>query len=312
MNCSGYLYKKNEIVGIALILAFGVFLYGSVSCGAQASGTTDNGLLPNSGFLAGWAMEGKAETYSRDNLYKLINGEAELYLPYGFERLTTAYYGLGDKAKTSLSVEIYKMGSGLDAFGIYSNYRSPESEALSIGSDGFVAEGQLLFYQDRYFVRLSASGVGKPDRKVFLACASAVAAQLPASASAPRELDLLKSTQITPRTEKFVAESLLGYKFFRRGLTAEATVEGKPAKFFVVLTESDAAASATLDLYIDSLKKEGVTPQVRELKGKTLSAEDPLYKGIVIRQVGASILGIAKLENIDKGIDLLDHWLSNR
>ena len=49
-------------------------------------------LLPGPGFADGWAIDGKAKQYTEENLYVYINGEAELYLPYGFQVLASALY----------------------------------------------------------------------------------------------------------------------------------------------------------------------------------------------------------------------------
>ena len=37
-------------------------------------------------------MDGKAAAYTPENLFKYIDGEAELYLPYGFEKAAVARY----------------------------------------------------------------------------------------------------------------------------------------------------------------------------------------------------------------------------
>ena len=41
----------------------------------------------------GWVMDGAIARYTPENLYKYINGEAELYLPYGFEVLASVQDG---------------------------------------------------------------------------------------------------------------------------------------------------------------------------------------------------------------------------
>ena len=111
-------------------------------------------VLPSGGFSPDWALKGKPVLYNPDNLFEHINGEAELFMPYGFERLATATYITGKDADAWLVADVYKMGSLLDAFGIYSNYRRADAEAVRIGADGFISPTQMMFYQDRYFVRL--------------------------------------------------------------------------------------------------------------------------------------------------------------
>lgn len=295
---------RRGFAGAAAILFF--LLAGVLPGFAQASGPAMTALLPDSGFHPGWIIDGKPETFTRDNLYEHINGEAELYLPYGFDSAVVAYYTAGKGSKSGLSVDIYRMGSPLDAFGIYGGYRNPDGEAVKAGVEGEISRTQLLFFQDRYFVRVNSSGREPPSREAILACAEAVSAKLPPS-SWPQELALFQIPDLASRTEKYVAESLLGYRCFPRGLTAEAALEGKPVKLFVVLTDSIASAGACLDQYVASLQQPGIK---LPFATATLAVQDQLYKGVVLRQSGRRLFGIAKADDLTKAEALLEHWLS--
>lgn len=301
----------------------GVGTASAVAGGAAA----DAGFLPPAGFAPGWVADGAVETFERDTLYEHINGEAELYLPYGFERLTTAYFKPVDGPKTGLGVDLYRMGSPLDAFGIFSNYRSPEGEEAAIGAGSEISDYHLLFWQDRFFVRLSASG-GKPGRPVLRAAAEAVAKALPGPATTPAELALLAIPERIARTEKFVAASLLGYSFFPKGLTADATLDGRPVRLFVVLTPSAASAGAALDAYVSELARAGSPPPTRPTETASpsgapggdpatsrepaLLARDPLYKVVVLQRSGPLLFGIARLEDPAAGAALLARWMGGR
>ena len=110
-----------------------------------------------------WKREGKVLSFDRKNLFDHINGEAELYFPYGFRTLVTTVYVNRDNPDASIVVDLYEMGSQLDAFGIYSNYRKADDKPVSteagIGTEGFISPSQLMFYQDIYFVRIQASRI---------------------------------------------------------------------------------------------------------------------------------------------------------
>ena len=83
-------------------------------------------LLPPLSCGTGWKIEGKPAFYDRDTLSDRINGEAELYFPYGFDRMAAARYASEKLPGAGMDVEIYRMGSLLDAFGMYANYRQKE------------------------------------------------------------------------------------------------------------------------------------------------------------------------------------------
>ena len=50
-----------------------------------AAEKTVEDILPGK-FDGGWSMEEKAAVYTPQTLYKYIDGEAEMYMPYGFGR----------------------------------------------------------------------------------------------------------------------------------------------------------------------------------------------------------------------------------
>jgi len=277
-----------------------------------AADTSIENLLPSPGFSEGWVMEGKVNSYTKDTLYEYIDGESELYFPYGFEIVGSALYMKVSNPNIALVADVFKMGSLLDAFGIYSNYRMPYAEKVKIGSEGFVTQSQLMFYKDRYFVRLAASGTLTLERIVFIACAEAIAKNLPGGSSRPKELELLKIPDVIPQTEKYIAQSVLGYAFFRKGLIADATFNGEPLRVFVILDESVKASGHTFDQYTGYLKESGVQPQIsKDTRGITLITQDPLYKGVIMRQSGSYLLGAINLKDPVKGASLIDRLQSH-
>ena len=255
----------------------------------------------------GWVMDGAIARYTPENLYKYINGEAELYLPYGFETLASVHYQRTQDAGAGIAADLFTMGSLLDGFGIYGNYRSPRSEKVGIGAQGFMDESELMFYKDRYFVRLSSSGQTTPDRSVFLACARAIGALLPGGSESPKELDILRVPGVSPGSEKYYPQGLLGYAFFKRGMTAETDVLGVTGKVFVVFENSPEGAARALDDYISYLKEAGREAQ-RTTEGThvVLSATDPLYKGVLLTQAGRHLVGVTGLVEIGAGRSLIE------
>jgi len=268
-------------------------------------------LLPVPGFADGWVIDGKINRYTAENLYVYINGEAELYLPYGFEILGSAFYSRGDNARSGIVADVYRMGSPIDAFGIYSNYRDTGAELVRIGAEGFISESQLMFFKDRYFVRLSVSGTVTDERSLLIQCAENIAGKIPGSTSQPEVLGILGITGIVPDTIKYFAQSVLGYAFFKRGLTAEIVVEGEPARIFVILCGSPEASSRMLDNYINYLKESGANAERTGNESEmTVVTQDPLYKGTVIRRSGGYLFGVTKLKDPLKAIPVVSRMQS--
>jgi hypothetical protein len=250
----------------------------------------------------GWAMDGKTATYSPGNLYKYIDGEAELYMPYGFRKAATVMYAKPGNRDIGIMANVFEMGSLLDAFGIYANYRSPILEQVTIGAEGFLDESQLMFYQDRYFVQIEASGALMQGGPLFRSCAEAISRNLPDSKEKPRELQFLKVAEAVPLTEKYYAAGLLGYSFLGKGFTGEVIIGKAPVKSILVLGESEEAAGRILIEYAKYLGESKAVPQVSNNKGGTaLHVIDPLYKGVALQQSGKYVVGVVGLKEPHEG-----------
>ncbi len=292
--------SRNSVAAVVLCLMLVVF-----GCGRSSAPAGVAGMLPVPGFAEGWRSEVGVRLYQRDNLYEHINGEAELYLPYGFvEAAATTYDRTGGTAG-SVSADVYEMGSLLDAFGLYSSYRSPDKAAPGFGSDGFHDKYQLMFYQDKYFARLTALGEWDGSADDLLACGRAIADKLPQPATSPPELEMVKIDGVEPSSVVYLAESVLGYAFFPKGFTANATLDGESARVFVVFAGTD--PDAVVQKYTDYLKEYGAEPQSMPIpSGECLVVEDPLHRGTVLDTAGSFVIGATGLADPEQAVPLIE------
>jgi len=264
----------------------------------RASGHPAEKALPAPACAEGWALDGKVALFDKDGLFDRINGESELYFPYGFEVLAYARYENKKDRSIAVDADVYTMGSLLDAFGMFANYRRKDATEAGIGAEGTVTPSQLLFYQDRYLVRLQVTGATTVDQAVLLACAGAIAKNLPPNSGRPKELDALAVPAVVKKSERYVAQSLLGYDFFHAGLIADAIVNGVPAQVFLVPERSRDAARKTLDQYRAYLKQSGSEVRVTEAQGRTLlEANDPLYGTVLVEQAGRHLVGAVRVKD---------------
>jgi hypothetical protein len=263
--------------------------------------------LPAPACVAGWPMDGKVALFDKDTLFDRINGESELYFPYGFEALAFARYANKNNPQEAFDADIYKMGSLLDAFGMYANYRRKDDADVSVGAEGTASSSQLLFCQDRYFVRLQASGTANPGADTFLACARAISEKLPSSTGRPRELEAFNIPAVEPKSVRYIAQSLLGYDFFRKGIMADALLNDEKLQVFLVLENSPEAAKKAFDHYGQYLKTSGKHVQLdRRQHGVFLKASDPLYGNVVAEQTGQFIFGAVRVKDVSGAQQLVE------
>lgn len=120
------------------------------AAGPEAAAAVDLGIFP-AGFLAdGWSVDGRVETYDPNDVYEKIDGAAELYLRYGFQRLH--YVTIAHDADL-VTVELYDQGTATNALGVYSEQREPDRAVER--------DGQLELY------RTPAGCIGRYDRYYF-------------------------------------------------------------------------------------------------------------------------------------------------
>jgi hypothetical protein len=102
-----------------------------------------------------WVKSGKLELYDRKNLFDYMDGGAELYLAYDFQRLVVQTYSSDSDRKNSLTVEIYQMNSSADAYGLFSF--DQEGEMVQLGQKGIYGYGLLRFWKGKFLVRILGS-----------------------------------------------------------------------------------------------------------------------------------------------------------
>ena len=296
-----------------VVLAGAVFLGCASTGGAPETAARPAGPpLPMPGFADNWRADGEIRTFAGRDLFEHINGEGDLYYPYGFVQVWTVNYANTADAGGSIQADVYEMGSKLDAFGVYSNYRYPDSEPVGLGVEGFIGSSSLLFCQGAYFVRLNASGPPEVIQPALRACAGAIAERLPPDTARPAALARIDVTGVEMRSARYIAESLLGYDFFPRGLVADAALPGgAECRVFSVLVDSGEAARAAYDAYLAYVRGKGNAAEERALPDGGVEAlcVDPLYKGALVRLRDGRLGGVIGLSEPEAGMAILDKLL---
>ena len=183
--------------------------------------------LPVPACTEGWTLQEKVTLYDKETLFDRIDGEAELYFPYGFTSGSpTPGIPTRQDDRIVIEADVYEMGSLLDAFGIYATYRRKDGADIAIGVEGTVSPAQLFFYQGRYFVRLQGIGTMDPDEGTLLfLCPRHMPEIFPVSQADRGSSRRSGLPAVEPKSERYIAKSLLGYDFFRRGICRRRDAE---------------------------------------------------------------------------------------
>lgn len=138
----------------------------------------DGPLLPPSGFLGAWNVEGRPRLFPGSELYGHIDGGAEIFFEFGFEEATVQRYR---SPAGEVVVECYTMSDPLAALGIYLGKCGAETPDAGLAERHTAGRFQLMFVRDRYFVIVD-NPAGTPTlAPVLVEFARFIASRLPAS-----------------------------------------------------------------------------------------------------------------------------------
>lgn len=269
-------------------------------------------LLPPESPLEGWKMNGKPTMYHPDNLWEYINGQAELYLGYGFVQLVTATYAHHSATTCTITLDIYDMGSKLNAFGIFNQLASSGLKSAKVGLDSYILSPALAFYKSHYFVSLNAGWMADNTEDMLVQFARLVDKRISDDGALPLEITLLPGEKQLPGTLRYIPNSLLGHKFLPRGIEALYNVETAKLKLFIAFYEKEQDAQTSFKEY-----KEYITSKNRTLKELELNklpaffAEEPYQGNILVVLYRKWLIGATQVESPDVARSLILLTLNN-
>jgi hypothetical protein len=273
---------------LLILLALASWVFPGPSSGATVPDPV--ALLPRE-LPEGWAKVDGPHRYTRKTLFEHVDGQAVLYLTYGFRGSAFAVYQERTGSGRQIEFDLCDMGTVLQAFGIYSRLRS-EGKPGGVGLDAIGDERSFLFYQDRFFVMGYAS---EPAAEELREMARRVAARLPGRSAPPPELSFFPRADLVPGSIQYFAEGLLGHRFLKRGFQAGYGSGGEEGRLFLAPFGNVREAGEALKAFQAYLKQKGALrksgPGMNGLPG--LEAEDP-YQGELIVAVKGSVLAGAQ------------------
>jgi hypothetical protein len=164
--------------------------------------------LPES--LSGWTKPATPDFYTPQTLSKYINGGAELFISYNFKGALSARYT--DKDANEITVDIFDMGSGEDAFGVFAHSRETIDDAFGQGSE--YAAGLLTFWKDRYYVSIQAYPETEAKREVVQRLGRTIAAAVPAEGALPPIIGLLPPENLVPESVRYFHHAIWLNSFY--------------------------------------------------------------------------------------------------
>ena len=288
-------------------------------------------LIPKKDLPDGWALIDGPQTYTEKTLFKHIDGQAELYLKYGFQKSIFAIYQNRKNPKNQIELDIYDMENVLQAFGVFSRFRN-EDRPGGFGLDSYLDDHSALFYKGKYFVLLYATESSPSALKQW---ATKIASKIVDPSPPPKEISYFPKNGLKPGSIQYFPEGLLGHQFLKRGFQGiyiekeevkveaedknkkdtedetKAKTENKEFKLFLAIYRDSQEAMNALKAYKEDLSRKGnvFSGSIIEFKALAVRGEDPYQGKVFVLQKGFYLLGVVGFEREEEGEDRLAEFV---
>lgn len=229
-----------------------------------------------------WKPVEPPRTFGPDTLYEEIDGEAELFLPYGMRRLTVAVVARAGAPAGEVRLELFRMDSPRDAYGVWSQHRFPDQEILRLSSsEAVVSDTSADFFRGDTFVRIRAKP-GERSRRDVTDLAAAVAELLPGSGDPPEEARLLSGLPGTVAGSViYQKRAMLGYECLAPGFEARRFPPPDRVRLLLVPAGAERLPRVSREL-----------PGFREVAGSLYRADLPSGP-LWLSRTGGCLAGVA-------------------
>ncbi len=261
---------------------YGVVLAGLMSPFMSAQDIANCGLVP------GWERAGTKRTYSADNLYEYMDGNAEGYLLYGFVRMQGITCKSGDK---TLVIDVSEMESPDLAYGMFSANRDPNHTIDEIGMGGQVQPRRASFAKGKYYAEIAASPEG--DHTAALqAFVSQIESRLEGRSTPPDALNWFPAEKLV--SARLVPESVLGLRQLKRGYVGKYDV----GQAFIVMEASPESAAAVMT----KLRTRFTESTPAQIADEGFQVKTQYLEGVCIFRKGRYVAGYANLPDVNEAV----------
>ena len=148
-----------------------------------------------------WRKSSAPSLYDAENLYTYINGGAELYISYYFNKLISQSYV--DEEDDEIKIDIFDMGSSQNAYGIFSHSRETIDRFVGSNIESEYGGGLLTFWKGQYYVSILAYPETESRKLVVQKLAQQIAAQIQEQSHRPDLVALLPEFRLQPHSIRY-------------------------------------------------------------------------------------------------------------
>ena len=215
------------LAGIGIVFPRGAHSEGKATP-AKSLITIPKGVLP----------ETSPEIFNPDNLYEKIDGQAELYLSAGFQRLKSQSFVKADKPDLWVDLFVYDMGNVQNAFAVFSMQRREECESIELGQFSCSLTGALFLVHGPYYVEIIASMGTAEASEMIRSIAENFIRENRVEEKPIVELSLFPRSNLIENSISMIPANAFGYDGLNRVFIANYRLVEKKVTAFISRRES--------------------------------------------------------------------------
>lgn len=186
--------------------------------------------------------ETSLEIFNPANLYEKIDGQAELYLSAGFQRLKSQSFVKADRPDLWVDLFVYDMGNVLNAFAVFSMQRREECESVRLGQFSCSLEGALFLVHGPYYVEIIASMGSAEASEMLRSMAENFTRENRVEVKTIPELSLFPRRNLIENTISMIPSNAFGYEGLNQVFIANYGLGKKRITAFISRRESPSKA----------------------------------------------------------------------
>lgn len=138
--------------------------------------------------IGAWRLIG-VQAFDAKTIYDYMNGAADPYMNFTYKQMYMGRYELGNK---KIVVELYDMGTPIEAFGAYT--LDVDGKPIEIGTEALLSESALRIWKGPYFIKIFDFSSGPVDSEAARDIGTAIATKIEAASEKPKLLALIPAS----------------------------------------------------------------------------------------------------------------------
>jgi hypothetical protein len=234
--------------------------------------------------VAGWQQQGSERSFTAENLFEYMDGNAEGYLIYQFIGMKGVTCKSGDD---TIVIDISTMAGPEYAFGLFTSSRDQKQPIAPIGMGGQILPRRAMFAKGDYYVELAASP-DKDHRAALRDFVSALEKSINGRSTPPDEISWFPRENLVPDSVRMVPESVLGLRLLKQGYVGQYDF----GKAFLVPESSPESAAQVMS----KLRERLASTAPVQISDEAFTGTDKYLDGLCVFRKGRYIGGFANLK----------------